>query len=46
MNMEAPVFGQPEGECVQGTAMELDGGDKLKKEDMQEQEEPKIHAAQ
>ena len=46
MNIEAPVIGQPEGECVHGTAMELDGGDKLKKEDIQEQEEPKIHAAQ
>ena len=35
MSMEAPVIGAPEGECVQGTAMDVDTDDKQTKEDLE-----------
>ena len=46
MSMEAPVIGAPEGECIQGTAMDVGATDKQSKEDKQQEEEPQIHAAQ
>ena len=37
MSMEAPVIGAPEGECIQGTAMDVGTTDKVEKEDLQEE---------
>ena len=40
MSMDAPVIGAPEGECIQGTAMDVGATDKQSKEDKQQEEEP------